>query len=112
MRAARSLRVGATRRRAEVDVVRNVAGVEMLPLPLWAQVFPQGALRDMAAHTPRPVADRIRAHLTEFKLWGRQAPPLPPLPSFELPPLLGNDLDSHFRAMALQHAQPYLGYAE
>ena len=44
-------------------------------------------------------------------LWNKETPPLSDV-SFALPPLLGEDVDSHFKALANKQMAPYTHHAE
>ena len=80
----------------------------MLCESLRRQVFPS------AAGEPPPSAATLRMlqrHLADHDLWGRVAPPVRDV-ELRLPPLLGADVDAHFRRVASRQAAPYTTLAD
>ncbi|KAH7972969.1 hypothetical protein HPB52_019706 [Rhipicephalus sanguineus] len=79
----------------------NPIGVQMLSPALHRQVF-----GDVSDKLDREAVQRSVQHLKEQKLWGHTTTPLPEV-DFELPPLLGSDLDEHFLELGRRYSKDY-----
>lgn len=91
------------------EVPRNAAGVQLLSPHLSAQIFGQ---QSRPESQPNPKAVEISlAHLHKHGLALKDTPPLP-MTSFNLPPLQGDNIASHFESMATQTVEPFLERAE
>ncbi|CAN8000692.1 unnamed protein product [Ixodes hexagonus] len=84
----------------------NPIGIQMLSGDLHRQVFGDAVVE------PDPCAvERGVSHLKAQKLWGHETTSLPDV-SFQLPKLLGSDLEEHFVNLGHRYARPYRQAAE
>ena len=83
----------------------NQINIQMLSKSLHRQIFGEG-------YTPvKPSAvTQSRKHLKSQGLWGKKGSMLPDI-DVELPPLMGEDIDGHFRNIAEMQCRPYLDLA-
>lgn len=84
----------------------NPIGVQMLSPALHRQVF-----GDVCDKPDRKAVERSVRHLKEQKLWGHTTTPLPDV-DFELPPLLGSDIEKHFLELGRRYSKDYRLAAE
>ncbi|XP_075723040.1 DNA polymerase gamma, catalytic subunit tam [Rhipicephalus microplus] len=84
----------------------NPIGVQMLSPALHRQVF-----GDVCDKLDREAVQKSVQHLKEQKLWGHTTTSLPEV-DFELPPLLGCDLDEHFAELGRRYSKDYRLAAE
>ncbi|KAH6926305.1 hypothetical protein HPB50_016488 [Hyalomma asiaticum] len=78
----------------------------MLSPALHRQVF-----GDVCDKPDRKAVERSVRHLKEQKLWGHTTTPLPDV-DFELPPLLGSDIEKHFLELGRRYSKDYRLAAE
>lgn len=86
---------------------RNQLGVQLLSPKLHSQVFKHATF----PAPPDIYVQIAKNHLTKHNLDPAQSSTHPPV-SFTLPPLEGNDLDSHFYAIGSKIAEPYLSQSK
>ncbi|KAG2055926.1 hypothetical protein BDR06DRAFT_953305, partial [Suillus hirtellus] len=94
-------------RKTVKHVKRNELGVQLLSRELHSQIF-----RDISFPAPSKAFVRIaQEHLEMHGLDPKQGSVLPDI-GFTLPPLLGSNIDEHFRRIGSQSAQPWLNIAK
>ncbi|KAL3212516.1 hypothetical protein MRX96_007932 [Rhipicephalus microplus] len=92
-----------TQIRARISCLRDRS---MLSPALHRQVF-----GDVCDKLDREAVQKSVQHLKEQKLWGHTTTSLPEV-DFELPPLLGSDLDEHFAELGRRYSKDYRLAAE
>lgn len=85
------------------DVVWNPCNVQMIPDKLHTQIFVD-AYRQTDFSTK--VIEKCKSHLQEHSLWGQDVKPVAPT-SLKLPELQGEDINDHFKNIALQQTFRY-----
>lgn len=83
----------------------NSLGVQMISKPLHKQIF-----GDKKPRCSSKALARSKEHLLEQGLWGQDKSVQPDI-DVELPPLQGDNIDQHFRAIASHLSEPYLQLA-
>lgn len=84
----------------------NVLNVQMLSRSLHKQIFRTTSERE------NPVDfEEVQKHLQKFDLWNKKASILPDV-ELNLPQLFGNNIDEHFRTVAVDQTQAYREHAE
>lgn len=84
----------------------NPIGIQMLSSDLHRQVFGESSTTTDLLNVERSVN-----HLKEHQLWGHKTSVVPDV-SFQLPKLLGSDLDEHFMNLGERYAGDYRVTAE
>lgn len=84
----------------------NPLEIQMLSSSLHDQVF-HGKTE---TYDPA-VVEKCQEHLKVHNLWNKSGTVLPEV-DFELPPLLGSNVDEHFRKIAEQQSKPYFEKAQ
>ncbi|KAI8450317.1 DNA polymerase family A-domain-containing protein [Phakopsora pachyrhizi] len=88
-------------------VIRNPVGVQLLPRALRNQIFPKSTF-------PPPEERAVnlsKEHLLRHGLAKGLSETLDS-PSFELPPLQGDSIDQHFKALGIDRSEPFLSIAK
>ncbi|XP_017555602.1 DNA polymerase subunit gamma-1 isoform X1 [Pygocentrus nattereri] len=80
----------------------NPLNIQMLSRNLQEQIF-----RSSTQEYSEEDVKRSIGHLEAHKLWGKEAVLLPDV-ELKLPPMYGDDIDSHFRLLAQKQSLPYL----
>ena len=89
-----------------VEVERmSQLNIQMLSKSLHRQIF-----GDIEPSVKTSAVTRSRKHLKSQGLWGKRGSILPDV-DLELPPLTGENIDSHFRNVAETQSRPYLDLA-
>ncbi|KAG5456302.1 MAG: hypothetical protein BJ554DRAFT_3993, partial [Olpidium bornovanus] len=92
----------------------NEFGVQLLDFSLKNQLFPRAVQsQEPAAAVTASTEDRLniaKNHLKHHELYGKRAEPLKPV-SFQLPPLLGSNIQEHFWNMGHRQADPFIKLA-
>ena len=83
----------------------SVLNIQMLSKALHKQIF------GTEPQISEDAAKQSRDHLKEHGLWGKSGSILSDV-DVQLPPLMGNDIDEHFRTIAEIQSRPYLELAE
>lgn len=88
-------------------IIRNPAGVQLLPRPIHKQVFPTNSFQP-----PDPRAIKLsQDHLKRHGLASGISPALP-APSIHLPTLQGDTIDDHFQRLGYDRSEPYLSISK
>lgn len=97
----------ATASSEEAELKRfNPLEIQMLSSSLHDQVF-QGKVETYDAE----MVKKCQQHLEVHNLWNKSGTVLPEV-DFELPPLLGSNIDEHFRNIAEEQSRPYFEKAQ
>lgn len=83
----------------------SLLNIQMLSKPLHQQIF--GGREPAIKKT---AIDRCRKHLKSQGLWGKKGSTLPDI-DINLPHLMGENIDAHFRNIAEMQSRPYLDLA-
>jgi len=121
-------RSGVTGEQMAEQVNRNFCGVQLLDAHLRRHLFDaplkktskQGAITkalrdqiDARQKRQRPdIQAKVEDHLREHNLWGRETAPMAHTPIFELPELLGGDIESHFNIISRRQSEADLHLAK
>lgn len=93
--------------RSEEELKRfNPLEIQMLSRSLHDQVF-HGEMETYDAE----MVKKCQQHLEEHNLWNKSGTVLPEV-DFELPPLLGSNIDEHFRNIAEEQSRPHFEKAQ
>lgn len=84
----------------------NPLEIQMLSEQLHQQVF-----RGKSERYDAEVVQKCTEHLTKHDLWGKAGSLLEDV-DFKLPPLLGSNIDEHFREIAEEQSKPYFEKAQ
>ena len=82
----------------------------MLSKPLYKQIFPHEDLNKGSDSIVSQKINQSISHLKGQDLWCRECTSLPDV-DIQLPPLMGKNLDDHFRTIARDQSQLYLDLA-
>ncbi|KAK9728460.1 DNA-directed DNA polymerase gamma mip1 [Basidiobolus ranarum] len=88
------------------EVPRNELGIQMLNPHLKQQIFPEAK-----CSVPEIKVAIAVEHLKRQNIWGNEAPSVPNS-SFNLPPLMGANIEEHFKLLGQEQSEPYLTYAK
>lgn len=83
----------------------SLLNIQMLSKPLHRQIF-----GGRESSVKKSAIDRCRKHLKSQGLWGKKGSTLPDI-DVELPRLMGENVDAHFRNIAEMQSRPYLDLA-
>lgn len=81
----------------------NPVHIQMLPESLHQQIFKN-------VHPRVPSAkelEKVVRHLSSFELWNKKVKELPSV-DLKLPELFGENIDEHFRKLAINQSRPYV----
>ena len=83
----------------------SLLNIQMLSKPLHQQIF-----GEREPSVKQSAVNRCRKHLKSQGLWGKKGSTLPDI-DIQLPRLMGENIDAHFRNIAEMQSRPYLDLA-
>eukprot|EP00040_Diaphanoeca_grandis_P036764 m.236119 g.236119 ORF g.236119 m.236119 type:complete len:1061 (-) comp33675_c1_seq1:74-3256(-) len=89
------------------QIVRNAAGIQMIHRNVWKQLFPHAKHGDVPQAMDAKTQERVKEHLSEFGLWGRDNVARRSTPEIKLPKLQGNTIAEHLHHAATDHIGDY-----
>ncbi|CAL8135393.1 unnamed protein product [Orchesella dallaii] len=85
------------------DIVWNPCNIQMIPDKLYEQVFIDTFRQKLY---PPEIIDKCKEHLEAHSLWDQSVKPVIPI-NLKIPTLEGEDINDHFRNVALQQTFVY-----
>ena len=88
------------------SVRRSPLGIQLISSSLYDQIFKDSSVKSDEPHRQSEATSEALTHLRAHGLWGR-SPATVPDAEFSLPPLVGDNIDEHFRRIAEDQTRPY-----
>lgn len=85
------------------EIRRNCVGIQLIPAVIRERVFRSGRV----SKPEKDLLMNVQSHLEKHKLWNRESDPIADV-SIDLPELLGDNLEQHFREIGKKYTEPYL----